>query len=122
MSTFIAPPMAMAPMLGNGTGGAGGMSDGGCGCVCGVPGVLAALEYQARTGKGQFIEAGMLEAQGSMMGPAILDYTINGTANHGVLINEVGVSFAGGYGFSNFASCEDLSTANRPKLAVCVSK
>ncbi|HUC96960.1 MAG TPA: CoA transferase [Candidatus Polarisedimenticolaceae bacterium] len=40
-------------------------------------GVLAALEYQARTGKGQFIEAGMLEAQGSMMGPAILDYTIN---------------------------------------------
>ena len=41
-------------------------------------GVLAALEYQARTGKGQFIEAGMLEAQGSMLGPAILDYTING--------------------------------------------
>ncbi|HEY2919952.1 MAG TPA: CoA transferase, partial [Candidatus Binatia bacterium] len=41
-------------------------------------GVLAALEYHARTGKGQFIEAGMLEAQGSMMGPAILDYTVNG--------------------------------------------
>ncbi|MGH8546234.1 MAG: CaiB/BaiF CoA transferase family protein, partial [Gammaproteobacteria bacterium] len=41
-------------------------------------GVLAALEYQTRTGKGQFIEAGMLEAQGSMMGPAILDYTVNG--------------------------------------------
>jgi crotonobetainyl-CoA:carnitine CoA-transferase CaiB-like acyl-CoA transferase len=41
-------------------------------------GVLAALEYQARSGKGQFIEAGMLEAQGSMMGPAILDYTVNG--------------------------------------------
>ncbi len=41
-------------------------------------GVLAALEYRARTGKGQFIEAGMLEAQGSMMGPAILDYTVNG--------------------------------------------
>jgi crotonobetainyl-CoA:carnitine CoA-transferase CaiB-like acyl-CoA transferase len=41
-------------------------------------GVLAALEYQARTGKGQFIEAGMLEAQGSMMGPAILDYAVNG--------------------------------------------
>ena len=40
--------------------------------------VLAALEYQARTGNGQFIEAGMLEAQGSMMGPAILDYTVNG--------------------------------------------
>ena len=41
-------------------------------------GVLAALEYQARTGKGQFVEAGMLEAQGAMMGPAILDYTVNG--------------------------------------------
>jgi crotonobetainyl-CoA:carnitine CoA-transferase CaiB-like acyl-CoA transferase len=41
-------------------------------------GVLAALEYKARAGKGQFIEAGMLEAQGSMMGPAILDYTVNG--------------------------------------------
>jgi crotonobetainyl-CoA:carnitine CoA-transferase CaiB-like acyl-CoA transferase len=41
-------------------------------------GVLAALEYQGRTGRGQFIEAGMLEAQGAMMGPAILDYTVNG--------------------------------------------
>jgi crotonobetainyl-CoA:carnitine CoA-transferase CaiB-like acyl-CoA transferase len=41
-------------------------------------GVLAALEYQQRTGQGQFIEAGMLEAQGSMMGPAILDFTVNG--------------------------------------------
>jgi crotonobetainyl-CoA:carnitine CoA-transferase CaiB-like acyl-CoA transferase len=41
-------------------------------------GVLAALEYQACTGKGQFIEAGMLEAQGAMLGPAILDYTVNG--------------------------------------------
>jgi crotonobetainyl-CoA:carnitine CoA-transferase CaiB-like acyl-CoA transferase len=41
-------------------------------------GVLAALEYQQRTGQGQFIEAGMLEAQGAMMGPAILDFTVNG--------------------------------------------
>jgi benzylsuccinate CoA-transferase BbsF subunit len=41
-------------------------------------GVLAALEFQSRSGQGQFIEAGMLEAQGSMMGPAILDYTVNG--------------------------------------------
>lgn len=48
------------------------------GAVTMTLGVLAALEYQQRTGKGQFIEAAMLEAQGAMMGPAILDYTVNG--------------------------------------------
>jgi crotonobetainyl-CoA:carnitine CoA-transferase CaiB-like acyl-CoA transferase len=48
------------------------------GAVTMTLGVLAALEYQGRTGRGQFIEAGMLEAQGAMMGPAILDYTVNG--------------------------------------------
>ncbi|MDE0213640.1 MAG: CoA transferase, partial [Deltaproteobacteria bacterium] len=41
-------------------------------------GVIAAVEHQERTGEGQFIEASMLEAQGAMMGPAILDYTVNG--------------------------------------------
>jgi benzylsuccinate CoA-transferase BbsF subunit len=48
------------------------------GAVTMTLGVLVALEYQQRTGQGQFIEAGMLEAQGSMMGPAILDFTVNG--------------------------------------------
>lgn len=48
------------------------------GAITMAVGVLAALEYRQRTGEGQFIEAGMLEAQGSMMGPAILDYTVNG--------------------------------------------
>src|SRR4030095_11824870 len=48
------------------------------GAVAMALGALAALEYQQRTGRGQFIEAGMLEAQGSMMGPAILDFTVNG--------------------------------------------
>ncbi len=48
------------------------------GAVTMTLGVLAALEYHARTGRGQFIEAAMLEAQGAMMGPAILDYTVNG--------------------------------------------
>jgi crotonobetainyl-CoA:carnitine CoA-transferase CaiB-like acyl-CoA transferase len=48
------------------------------GAITMAVGVLAALEYKQRTGQGQFIEAGMLEAQGSMLGPAILDYTVNG--------------------------------------------
>ena len=48
------------------------------GAVTMTLGVLSALEYQQRTGHGQFVEAGMLEAQGAMMGPAILDYTVNG--------------------------------------------
>jgi crotonobetainyl-CoA:carnitine CoA-transferase CaiB-like acyl-CoA transferase len=47
------------------------------GAITMAVGVLAALEYKQRTNQGQFIEAGMLEAQGSMLGPAILDYTVN---------------------------------------------
>jgi crotonobetainyl-CoA:carnitine CoA-transferase CaiB-like acyl-CoA transferase len=48
------------------------------GAVTMAVGVLAALEYKQHFGKGQFVEAAMLEAQGSMLGPAILDYTVNG--------------------------------------------
>lgn len=55
-------------------------------------GVMAAIEHQERTGEGQFIEAGMLEAQGAMMGPAILDYTVNAhdweTLGYGEVLGE----------------------------------
>ncbi|MYD36832.1 MAG: CoA transferase [Dehalococcoidia bacterium] len=37
----------------------------------------AALEFRDVTGRGQFIEIAQVDGQGSMMGPAILDYTIN---------------------------------------------
>ena len=39
---------------------------------------IAALEYRDLTGKGQFIELAQVEAQGAIMGPAILDSTVNG--------------------------------------------
>lgn len=38
---------------------------------------LAALEFRDLTGKGQFIELAQLEAQGALMGPSILDSTVN---------------------------------------------
>ena len=41
-------------------------------------GVLAALEYQQRTGQGQFIEAGMLGSPGFNDGAGNLDFTVNG--------------------------------------------
>ena len=39
---------------------------------------ISALEYRDRTGKGQFIELAQVEAQGAIMGPAILDSIVNG--------------------------------------------
>src|SRR4029453_709741 len=59
------------------------------GAVTMAVGVLAALEYQQRSGHGQFVEAGMLEAQGSMLAPAILDYTVNGNEGEGVGYREI---------------------------------
>ncbi len=38
---------------------------------------IAAIEYRDRTGIGQFIELAQVESQGAIMGPSILDATIN---------------------------------------------
>lgn len=43
-------------------------------------GSIAALEYRDQSGEGQFIENCMIDGMGALLGPAILDYTINGNA------------------------------------------
>jgi benzylsuccinate CoA-transferase BbsF subunit len=43
-----------------------------------VVAVLAALEYRRRTGKGQHIDLSQAEASQQFLGPALLDYTVNG--------------------------------------------
>jgi crotonobetainyl-CoA:carnitine CoA-transferase CaiB-like acyl-CoA transferase len=40
--------------------------------------ILAALHYRARTGKGQYIDISQAETAASMLGPAYLEYLING--------------------------------------------
>ena len=40
--------------------------------------LLAALEYRRRTGKGQYIDLSQAEAAQQFLGPALLDYTVNG--------------------------------------------
>jgi crotonobetainyl-CoA:carnitine CoA-transferase CaiB-like acyl-CoA transferase len=40
--------------------------------------ILAALHYRARTGKGQYIDISQAEAAASMLGPAYLEWLING--------------------------------------------
>lgn len=40
--------------------------------------LLAALEYRRRTGKGQYIDLAQGEAAQQFLGPALLDYTVNG--------------------------------------------
>jgi benzylsuccinate CoA-transferase BbsF subunit len=44
----------------------------------GAVAILAALHYRARTGKGQFIDISQAETAASMLGPAYLEYLING--------------------------------------------
>jgi len=39
--------------------------------------VLAALEYRDRTGEGQYIDISEYEAMCTLLGPAIMDYTVN---------------------------------------------
>jgi len=40
--------------------------------------LLGALEYRQRTGEGQYIDISQVEAMSSLLGDAILDYTVNG--------------------------------------------
>ncbi|MFC1593049.1 CaiB/BaiF CoA transferase family protein [Candidatus Omnitrophota bacterium] len=40
--------------------------------------LLGALEYRRKTGEGQYIDISQVEAMSSLLGSAILDYTING--------------------------------------------
>lgn len=40
--------------------------------------ILAALHYRARTGKGQYIDISQAETAASMIGPAYLEYLVNG--------------------------------------------
>jgi crotonobetainyl-CoA:carnitine CoA-transferase CaiB-like acyl-CoA transferase len=40
--------------------------------------ILAALHYRNRTGKGQHVECAQLPSSAAPLGPAILDYTVNG--------------------------------------------
>src|SRR5215813_1941560 len=42
--------------------------------------ILAALEYRRRTGQGQYIDLSQAEAALHFLGPALLDYTVNGRA------------------------------------------
>ncbi len=40
--------------------------------------LLGAMEYRQRTGEGQYIDVSQVEAMSSLLGSAILDYTLNG--------------------------------------------
>lgn len=40
--------------------------------------ILAALVHRQRTGEGQWVDMSCTEAGASMLGPAVLDYTVNG--------------------------------------------
>ncbi len=40
--------------------------------------LLGAMEYRQRTGEGQYIDVSQVEAMASLLGSAVLDYTLNG--------------------------------------------
>lgn len=46
--------------------------------VAGAAAVMAALLYRARTGKGQYIDAAQIEVGANLLGPAYLEYLVNG--------------------------------------------
>jgi benzylsuccinate CoA-transferase BbsF subunit len=44
----------------------------------GAVAILAALEHRDRTGEGQWVDLGQMEAMASLMGPVFLDHSVNG--------------------------------------------
>jgi benzylsuccinate CoA-transferase BbsF subunit len=44
--------------------------------------ILAALDHRERTGEGQYIDMSQTEAALHFLGPALLDYTVNGRVRH----------------------------------------
>jgi crotonobetainyl-CoA:carnitine CoA-transferase CaiB-like acyl-CoA transferase len=48
------------------------------GGVTGAVAILAALEHKAKTGEGQWVDLGQLEAMAALMGPVFLDHAVNG--------------------------------------------
>ena len=71
-------------------------------------GILAALRYKRRTGKGQLVECVQLESSAAPLAPAIFDYTANGR-----------VQSRDGNGVANAAphnafKCKPASDAGRP--------
>jgi crotonobetainyl-CoA:carnitine CoA-transferase CaiB-like acyl-CoA transferase len=46
--------------------------------VAGAGAVMAALLYRSKTGQGQFIDSAQIEVGANFLGPAYVDYTVNG--------------------------------------------
>lgn len=85
--------------------------------------LLAALDHRRRTGEGQYIDFAQAEGAMHALGPAILDYTVNGhvwsrMANHDLLLHPHGVFRCAGDDRWVAVACE--TDAQRDALAALV--